>query len=86
MHHIREYARGRLKRGDRLWWLEEKPEQEHSLPLQARLYMNLSIEKKRRLRAEAALLCPQIVMSSNAKNKYNDAALYLLIYQGVLCP
>ena len=58
MRYIREYARERLKPGDRLWWLEDKPEesQEHSLPLEVRLYMGLSQEEKRRLRAEAALL------------------------------
>ena len=88
MQHIRHYARGRLKKGERLWWLEDKPEpeQEHSLPLEVRLYMRLPQEEKRRLRAEAALLCPQIVKPSRAKDKYNDATLYLLTYHGVLCP
>ena len=35
MVRIRNYARGRLKPGDRLWWLEDKPEsaQQHSLRL-----------------------------------------------------
>ncbi len=26
MHHIRKYARGRLKQGERLWWIEESEE------------------------------------------------------------
>jgi len=88
MTHIRRYARSRLKKGDRLWWLEDKPEreQEHSLPLEVRLYMNLEQEEKRRLRAEAALLCPQIVKPSRSKKKYDDVAIYLLTYHGVLCP
>ena len=84
MHYIRHYAKGRLKDGERLWWLEEKAEQEHSLPIQVRLYMDLPTEEKRRLRAEGALLCPQIVAGSRVKNKYNDVALYLLTYYGVL--
>jgi hypothetical protein len=84
MHYIRTYAKARLKAGERLWWLEEKPEQEHSLPIQVRLYVDLSAEEKRRLRAEASLLCPQIVGGSRVKNKYNDVALYLLTYHGVL--
>lgn len=84
MHYIREYAKKRLKQGERLWWLEEKAEQEHSLPIQVRLYMDLSIEEKKRLRAEGALLCPQIVAGSRVKNKYNDVAMYLLTYHGVL--
>lgn len=86
MHHIRKYARGRLKSGERLWWLEEQAGQEHSLPLEVRLYMNLPKEEKRQLRAEAALLCPKIVQPSRTKRKYNDATLYLLTYHGVLCP
>jgi hypothetical protein len=88
MEHIRKYARGRLKEGERLWWLEDKPEkeQEFSLPLEVRLYMRLSQEEKRQLRAEAALLCPQIVKPSRTKRKYDDASIYLLTYHGVLCP
>jgi hypothetical protein len=88
MVHIRSYARGRLKPGDRLWWLEDKPEsaQQHSLDLEVRLYMGLEQVEKRKLRAEAALLCPQIVKASRSKRKYDDAAMYLLTYRGVLCP
>lgn len=86
MEHIRRYARGRLKKGERLWWLEDKPEGEHSLPIQARLYMSLDQAEKRKLRAEAALLCPQIVGPANLKHKYDDVTLFLLTYHGVLCP
>lgn len=86
MQHIRAYARGRLKQGERLWWLENKPEEsEHTLPIQARLYTKLSTSEKVKLRAEAALLCPQIVQSGRSRTKYDDAVLYLLTYHGVLC-
>ena len=85
MTHIRKYARSRLRPGERLWWLENSPDSAHSLPIQARLYMRLPQEEKRQLRAEAALLCPQVVKPSRSKNKYDDAALYLLTYHGVLC-
>lgn len=86
MHHVRKYARQRLKEGERLWWLGDDPEKEHTLPLQVRLYMHLPQAEKRKLRAEAALLSPRIVMSSRTRNKYNDAVMYLLTYHGVLCP
>lgn len=85
MKHIRAYARGRLKRGERLWWLEDSPDDEHSLPIQARLYTSLSQPEKLRLRAEAALLCPGIVQSGNVRDKYNDVVLYILTYHGVIC-
>lgn len=82
MRHVRKYARGRLKPGEHLWWLGE----DHTLPPQVKLYMYLSQQEKRRIRAEAALLCPQIVKPSRAKQKYDDAVMYILTYYGVLCP
>ncbi len=84
MRHIRTYARSRLNAGERLWWLEDTPDAEHTLPIQARLYTSLSSEEKKRLRAEAVLLCPGIVASGRARNKYDDVVLYLLTYHGVI--
>lgn len=86
MRHIRQYSRGRLKPGERLWWLEDEPGEQHTLPVEVRLYMRLPQDEKIKLRAEAALLCPQIVKPSRTRNKYNDAALYILTYHGVFCP
>jgi uncharacterized protein YciI len=85
MRYIRDYARSRLQKGERLWWLEDKENAEHTLPIQARLYTTLSTEEKTKLRAEAVLLCPGIVQSGRVKTKYDDAVLYLLTYHGVIC-
>jgi len=85
MKYIRSYARSRLQKGERLWWLEDNIEDGHTIPIQARLYTNLSTEEKTKLRAEAVLLCPTIVKSRRSKNKYDDAVLYLLTYHGVIC-
>ena len=82
MQHVREYWRNRLPPGEHLWWLEPS----HTLPINVRLYMHLPQEKKRKYRAEAALLCPQICKGSRARGKYEDAAIYLLTYHGVFCP
>ena len=84
MKHVREYARNRLKPGERLWWIDTESDSNHSLPIQARLYTSLEQEEKRRLRAEAALLCPIIVSPSRSRGKYDDVTLYLLTYRGVL--
>lgn len=84
MKHIRAYARSRLGPNERLWWLPESPDDDHSLPIQVRLYMNLDQEEKRRLRAEATLLCPQVARPPRAKGKYDDVANFLLTYRGVL--
>lgn len=88
MPFIRSYARGRLKAGERLWWLEnrEPDEQSHSLSLGAKVYMDLPQPEKRRLRAEAALMSPKVVGSPKTKHKYVDVVMYLMSYRGVLCP
>jgi hypothetical protein len=84
MKYIRAYAR-KIHPDGRLWWIEDKDTDEHTLPVEARLYTNLSTEEKIKLRAEAALLCPNIVKSGRAHKKYDDVVLYLLTYHGVLC-
>ena len=84
MPHIRKYARSRLSDGEHLWWLEDDPDNiERSMPLQARLYVALEQQEQRILRAEAALLCPQILSHSRDKKKYWDVALFMLSYHGV---
>jgi len=84
MKYIRAYAR-KIHPDGRLWWIEDKETDEHTVPIQARLYTNLTALEKTRLRAEAALLCPKIVESGRSRNKYDDMVLYLLTYHGVLC-
>ena len=86
MEYIRHYARSRLKEGEHLWWIEDQPDGRHTLPLEVRLYMHLPHEEKRQMRAEAALLCPEIVQPSRVRGKYHHATMYLLTYHGVLCP
>lgn len=82
MKYIRKYAR-KIHPDGKLWWLEGL--EEHTLPVQARLYTNLEPEEKLRLRAEAALLCPEIVKSGRSRDKYDGLVLFLLTYHGVLC-
>lgn len=86
MQYIRSYARGRLKDGEKLWWLESVSPVDQSLPLEVRLYMDLPSEEKRRLRAEGAILFPEIVQGSRVRNKYNDVAWYFLLVHGVFTP
>ena len=88
MVYIRNYARSRLKEGEHLWWLDDPADgsaQTHALPLNARLYTNLDTEEKTRLRAEAVLLCPQILSSGRNRHKYDDLVMFMLTYHGVLC-
>jgi hypothetical protein len=84
MKYVRDYARDRLKPGERLWWLEGKPDEGHSLPMQVKLFANLNAAEKLKMRAEASLLCPQIVGSGRNRTKYIDPVIYLLTYHGIL--
>lgn len=84
MPFIRNYAKNRLKTGERLWWIDDKPD-ERTLPLEVRLYTKLTQVEKRKYRAQSAVLCPQIVKSSRVSGKYDDVTMFLLTYYGILC-
>lgn len=84
MYHVRQYSRSRLKPGERLWWLEDENSQ--GTPLEVKLYMRLPAEEKIRLRAEGALLFPQIFQGSRVRDKYHDVAFFFLKYHNVFCP
>ena len=84
MKYIRAYAK-KIHPDGKLWWISDDNVDEHTLPIQARLYTKLTDEEKLRYRAEAALLCPKIVKSGRDRTKYDDVVLYLLTYRGVLC-
>lgn len=82
MAHVREYSRHRLKEGARLWWLEAS----HTLPVAVTVYRTLPDVEKRKLRAEATLLCPEVVKSGVSRGKYDRAGLYLITQHGVFAP
>ncbi len=83
MIHIRSYVRKNLRDGEQLWWLEDREEQEHALPMVVKFFRTLPIEEKRKLRAEATLLCPEVVQGSRARGKYDRAGIYLITRHGV---
>lgn len=86
MRHVREYSRARLQKGERLWWIEDDRSGATGIPLEVRLYMNLTNAEKSALRAEGALLFPQIAAGGRDKTKYTDVAFYFLKYRNVFCP
>ncbi len=84
MKYVRAYAK-KIHPNERLWWMGDEEEGTHTLPLNIRLYTNLTDAEKIRYRAEALLLCPKILKSGRARKKYDDAVMFLLSYHGVLC-
>jgi len=89
MPYIRDYARNRLKPGERLWWLEdtEFENTSHSLPLVVRSILQLSGDEKKAIRAEATLLVPKVFSRSRTRGKkeaYVDVAMYYMTFHGIL--
>ena len=84
MEIVKDHVKERVGDGERLWWFDEN--REHTVPVNVRLYRLLDQETKDKMRAEAALMCPQIFKGSRQKGKYDDAALYLLTQHGVFAP
>lgn len=83
MKYVRAYAR-KLHPDEHLWWIEDANEELHTTG-QARLYTSLTTEEKNRYRAEAALLCPEIVKTGRSRNKYDRIVIFLLTYYGIVC-
>lgn len=83
MKYIRAYAR-KIHPDEHLWWLEDENNELHTTE-QARLYTSLSIEDKNKYRAEAVLLCPEIVQSGRSRHKYDNMVIFLLTYYGIIC-
>jgi len=84
MKYVKEHVKARIDEHEKLWWIDE--ENSHTLPLQVRLYRLLPQHKKILMRAEAAIMCPEIFKSSRQRGKYDRAALYLLTQHGVFAP
>jgi len=82
MAFVKQDVQKRVKEGERLWWFGD--EQDHTIPVNLRLYRNLSTSEKTQMRAEAALMCPEIFQGSRARSKYDGIAAYLLTQHGVL--
>ena len=83
MRYVRAYAR-RVHPAEYLWWVEDNNGDVHTTG-QARLYTSLTLEEKSRYRAEAALLCPEIVKTGRSRNKYDRMVIFLLTYYGIVC-
>lgn len=83
MKYVRAYVK-KIHPNEHLWWIEDSYEELHTSGL-ARLYTSLSTEEKLRHRAEAALLCPEIVKSGRTRNKYDRIVIFLLTYYGIIC-
>ena len=79
---VKDDVQKRLQEGEKLWWFGD--EQDHTIPVNVMLYRNLTASRQSALRAEAALMCPEIFQGSRKRCKYDGIAVYLLTQHGVL--
>jgi hypothetical protein len=84
MRYIRKYSRDRRKPGEQVWWIED--ENSLGIPLAIRIYTGLTKEEKIKIRAECAILFPEICRGSRVRNKYKDVSFFLLKYHNVIAP
>lgn len=82
MRYIRQYSRNRRKPGEQIWWIED--ENSLGVPLEIRLYTSLTKEEKIRIRAECAILFPEICKGGRSKTKYKDVSFFMLKYHNVI--
>lgn len=82
MKYVREYSK-RIHPNEHLWWFGDE-EEDNSSPIEMKLYTQLSYEEKNRLRAEGALLCPEILESGRSPVKYLKPFRYLSMDCGVI--
>jgi hypothetical protein len=82
MRYIRKYSRDRRKPGEQIWWIED--ENSMGVPLAIRLYTSLTKAEKIKLRAECAILFPEICKGGRSKGKYKDVSFFLLKYHNVI--
>jgi len=75
---IKSYYRSQLKDGEELWWLDE----ERSTAPIIKPFSSLPEAEKRRLKAEAMLLFPEIFGSSNVK--FERVAAYWISEYGIV--
>jgi hypothetical protein len=82
MRYIRKYSRDRRKPGEQLWWIEY--ENSMGIPLEIRLYTSLPKDEKIKIRAECAILFPEICKGKRARGKYKDVSFFMLKYHNVI--
>ena len=82
MRYIRKYSRDRRKPGEQIWWIED--ENSLGIPLEIRLYTSLTKEEKIKIRAECAILFPEICKGGRSKTKYKDVSFFMLKYHNVI--
>ncbi len=81
---IAKYYRGKLRKGEDLWWLEGEETEVPATSLMVRLWNHLSTDEKNFLKIESMVLFPQIF--GNHSQKYSKVATWLASRYGIVSP
>jgi hypothetical protein len=79
---IIEYYRQFLKPGEEVWWMDQ--EDVKSTGFIIKLWNNLSINTRREMMVKSMVFFPEIF--SNRPDKFNRLAVWLINFQGIVCP
>ncbi len=82
--YYREEAMRRRKK-EMPWWLSQDSDSQ-AVGMNVRLWRDLSLEEKSRIRAQALILFPEILNPRFDRQKYDNVALWLCSYKSVVNP
>ncbi len=77
-----DYYRSTLKKGDKLWWINQNDEESQNVVL--KYWGNLSKEKKQDLKNKAMVYFPELFGKS--PNKFQNVTTWLVTKESVICP
>lgn len=79
---IVDYYKSKLKPGEDLWWIDQENAKSSSLVI--KVWNNLSIGEKQKLKNKAMVYFPELF--SNSSEKFGRFAIWLVTREGIVCP
>ncbi len=76
------YYRGTLKKGDKLWWINQNDDDPQNIIL--KYWGNLTKEKKKELTNKAIVFFPELFGKS--ANKFQKVTTWLVTQESIICP
>ena len=80
---IIKYYKSKLKPGDNLWWIDNNTSNSHN-NLIIRIWNNLSVQEKFRIKIQALVYFPELF--GNRNDKFGKLAIWLIMRNSIVCP
>ena len=79
---ITDYYKSKLKPGQDLWWIDQENSKSSNLVI--KIWNNLSIEERQKVKNRAMVYFPELF--SNRSDKFARLAIWLVTREAVVCP